>query len=142
MIYFNFKNTKISYTDSGEGNTLILLHGFLENKKMWQHFTPALAKNNRVVTVDLLGHGQSDCLGYVHTMELQAEMVFALLAHLNIKKVSSVGHSMGGYVALAFAEMYPDAIQNLVLLNSTPAADSVERQIGRASCRERVYCVV
>ena len=131
MNLFNFKNTKISYTDSGAGNALILLHGFLENKKMWQHFTPALAKNNRVITIDLLGHGQSDCLGYVHTMELQAEMIFALLAHLNVKKASFGGHSMGGYVALAFAEMYPAAIEHLVLLNSTAAADSEERQTNR-----------
>ena len=131
MPLFNFKNTTVSYTDSGAGNALILLHGFLENKKMWQHFTPTLSKNNRVITIDLLGHGQSDCLGYVHTMELQAEMIFALLAHLNVKKASFVGHSMGGYVALACAEMYPGALINLVLLNSTAAADSEDRKTNR-----------
>ena len=131
MPLFNFKNTTVSYTDSGAGNALILLHGFLENKKMWQHFAPTLSKNNRVITIDLLGHGQSDCLGYVHTMELQAEMIFALLAHLNVKKASFVGHSMGGYVALACAEMYPGALINLVLLNSTAAADSEDRKTNR-----------
>ena len=131
MNLFNFKNTKISYTDFGAGDALVLLHGFLENKIMWQHFTPTLSKNNRVITIDLLGHGQSDCLGYVHTMELQAEMVFALLEHLNVKKASFVGHSMGGYVALAFAEMYPQAIEHLVLLNSTAAADGEDRKTNR-----------
>lgn len=131
MLPFSFKNTKISYTESGSGNAIILLHGFLENKKMWHHFTPELSKNNRVITIDLLGHGQSDCVGYVHTMELQAEMVFGLLAVLHIKKASFVGHSMGGYVALAFAEIYPNFINNLVLLNSTAVADSVERKSNR-----------
>lgn len=131
MLHFNFKNIKISYTDSGAGNTIILLHGFLENKKMWDYFTPKLSKNNRVITIDLLGHGQSDCCGYVHTMELQAEMVFALILSLKIKKIRFVGHSMGGYIALAFAEIHPTFVSHLVLLNSTAVADTVERKSNR-----------
>jgi len=126
-----YKNTKISYTDSGEGNAIVLLHGFLENKKMWKEYIDLFAKKNRVVTIDLLGHGESDSLGYVHSMEDNANAVQEVLNHLKISKVIIVGHSMGGYVGLAFAELYPENIQKLVLLNSTSKEDSVEKKLNR-----------
>lgn len=131
MLLFTFKETKISYTDVGAGPALILLHGFLENKKMWNNYTFQLSKNNRIITLDLLGHGQSGCVGYIHTMELQAEMIFALITNLGVDKASFVGHSMGGYIALAFAEKYPDCMHSLVLLNSTSVDDSADQKINR-----------
>jgi len=126
-----YKNTKISYTDEGKGTAVVLLHGFLENKTMWKAFVPELAKKHRVITVDLLGHGDTECLGYVHVMEDQADMIYALMLFLKIRKIVLVGHSMGGYVALAFAELYPDHVKGLFLLNSTSRADSPERQANR-----------
>jgi pimeloyl-ACP methyl ester carboxylesterase len=126
-----FKNTTISYTDEGKGTAIVLLHGFLENKKMWNHFIPELTQKNRVITIDLLGHGATECLGYVHTMEDNADVVHAVLSELRVRKAIFVGHSMGGYVALAFAELYPDTIKGLVLLNSTARADSEERKKNR-----------
>lgn len=125
------KNTKISYTDQGKGTAIVLLHGFLENQSMWNAFVPEFSKKFRVITIDLLGHGQTECLGYVHSMEDQADMVHSVLHELKIRKAVLVGHSMGGYVALAFAELYPDAMKGLVLLNSTSRADSDERKINR-----------
>ena len=110
---------------------MVLLHGFLENKSMWNAFVPELAKKNRVITIDLLGHGETECLGYVHAMEDQADMVYALLLFLKIRKVVLVGHSMGGYIALAFAELFPDNVKGLFLLNSTSRADSEEKKINR-----------
>ena len=126
-----YKNTKISFTDDGKGTAVVLLHGFLENKTMWDKYVSALSKNHRVITIDLLGHGETECLGYVHTMEDQADMIFAVLISLRIRKIVLVGHSMGGYVALAFAELYPDYVKGLFLLNSTSRADSYERKINR-----------
>ncbi|MEO7979153.1 alpha/beta hydrolase [Flavobacterium sp.] len=126
-----YKNTKISYTDSGEGTAIVLLHGFLENKKMWQDYVTLFSKNYRVITIDLLGHGESDCLGYVHSMEENANVVHEVLEHLDIPKAIIVGHSMGGYVGLAFAELYPVEIQKLVLLNSTSKEDSAEKKLNR-----------
>jgi pimeloyl-ACP methyl ester carboxylesterase len=126
-----YKNTKISFTDQGKGTAVVLLHGFLENKTMWDKYVSALSKNHRVITIDLLGHGETECLGYVHTMEDQADMIFAVLISLRIRKIVLVGHSMGGYVALAFAELYPDNVKGLFLLNSTSRADSDERKINR-----------
>ena len=98
---------------------------------MWNHFIPELTQKNRVITIDLLGHGGTECLGYVHTMEDNADVVHAVLSELRIRKAIFVGHSMGGYVALAFAELYPDTMKGLVLLNSTARADSEERKKNR-----------
>ncbi|WP_310559342.1 alpha/beta hydrolase [Flavobacterium sp.] len=126
-----YKNTKISYSDTGKGNVVVLIHGFLENQTMWQELVPELSKKYRVITIDLLGHGESECLGYVHTMEENAEVVRAVLSKLRFRKAIFVGHSMGGYVALAFAELYPSIVKGLVLLNSTSKADSEERKANR-----------
>jgi pimeloyl-ACP methyl ester carboxylesterase len=127
----NFKNTKIAYTDQGKGTAVVLLHGFLENQSMWKAFIPELSKKHRIITIDLLGHGATACLGYVHTMEDQADMVHHVLHELKIKKAVLIGHSMGGYVALAFAELYPDNVKGIVLVNSTSRADSDERKTNR-----------
>jgi pimeloyl-ACP methyl ester carboxylesterase len=126
-----YKNTKISYSDTGKGSAVVLLHGFLENQTMWQDLVPELSKKYRVITLDLLGHGESGCLGYVHSMEDNAEVVRAVLSKLRIRKAIFVGHSMGGYVALAFAELYPAMVKGLVLQNSTSKADSEERKTNR-----------
>jgi pimeloyl-ACP methyl ester carboxylesterase len=131
MKIFHYKSTKISYTDQGKGTVVVLLHGFLENQTMWDAFVPEFSKKYRVVTIDLLGHGDSDCLGYIHSMEDQADMVHEVLQELKIRKAVLVGHSMGGYVALAFAELYPESLKGLVLLNSTSREDSLERKKNR-----------
>ena len=126
-----YKNTQISYSDSGKGTTVVLLHGFLENKTMWDAFVPELSKRNRIITIDLLGHGKTESLGYIQTMEENADVVHEVLSKLRIRKAILVGHSMGGYVALAFAELYPEKIKGLVLLNSTSKEDSPERKKNR-----------
>ena len=127
----HFKNTSISYTDQGKGTAVVLLHGFLENKKMWNAFIPEWSKKFRIITIDLLGHGETECMGYVHSMENNADAVHEVLSELRLRKAIIVGHSMGGYVALAFAELYPDVVKGLVLLNSTSRADSDERKTNR-----------
>lgn len=126
-----YKNTRIAYSDQGKGTVVVLLHGFLENSTMWDFHLSQLVKKYRVIAIDLLGHGQSECMGYVHTMEDMADVVHAVLTELRIRKSVFVGHSMGGYAALAFAELYPDNVKALVLLNSTARADSEERKTNR-----------
>ena len=126
-----YKNTKISFSDTGKGSAVVLLHGFLENQTMWQDLVPELSKKYRVITIDLLGHGGTECIGYVHSMEDNTDIVRAVMSTLRIRKAVFVGHSMGGYVALAFAEMYPEKVRGLVLLNSTSKADNEERKANR-----------
>ncbi len=119
-----YKNITVSYNDIGQGDTVLLIHGFLENSTMWNALVDTLKYTNRVITVDLLGHGQTDCLGYIHTMEDNADMIHALITQLDIKNFTVIGHSLGGYVALAFAEKHPEFMNGLCLMNSTPFADS------------------
>lgn len=126
-----YKNTKISYSETGKGTAVVFLHGFLENKEMWLPFIPGLSKKYRIITIDLLGHGQTESLGYIHSMEDNADMVHEVLSDLRIRKAVLIGHSMGGYVALAFAELYPDTVKGIVLTNSTSRADSDERKANR-----------
>ena len=126
-----YKGTTIFYTDTGSGNPVVFLHGFLETSKIWNPFISEISKENRVICIDLLGHGNTGCIGYIHSMELMAEAVEAVLKHLNIAKPTFVGHSMGGYVALAFAEKNPNALKGLCLMNSTSKADSEERKQNR-----------
>lgn len=126
-----YKNIKINYTDTGKGPALVLLHGFLENQTMWNAYIPILAKKYRVISIDHLGHGQTGCIGYIHTMEDMADAVHAVLHELRIRKVILTGHSMGGYVALAFAELYPDMVKGIVLQNSTARPDSDEKKKNR-----------
>lgn len=98
---------------------------------MWQEYVNFFSEQYRVITIDLLGHGESDCLGYVHSMEENANAVHEVLTEAKIERAIIVGHSMGGYVGLAFAELYPKNIQKLVLLNSTSKEDSAEKKLNR-----------
>ena len=67
-----YKNTNIYFSDTGKGKAIVLLHGFLENSSMWNHISTQLSKKYRVICIDLLGHGKSESMGYIHTMEEQA----------------------------------------------------------------------
>lgn len=133
-----FKNANISFSDQGKGTAVVLIHGFLENATMWKNVVPEISKRNRVVTIDLLGHGKTDCLGYIHTMELFAETIAAVLKALRIRKCILVGHSLGGYIALAFAEKYPQKVKGLCLMNATSNEDTLERKALRLRANKMI----
>lgn len=133
-----FKNKNIFYQISGSGKPVVMLHGFLESAKIWEEFLPEFSKYSQVITLDLPGHGQSECIQEVHDMELMAEAVHAVLKATGVKKADFIGHSMGGYVALAFLELFPEMVDSIMLLNSTPAEDSEEKK----EIRERSIEVV
>ena len=133
-----YKGIKVNYSSVGKGTAVVLLHGFLENKTMWKPFISKLSKKNKVVTIDLLGHGRTGCLGYVHTMEDMAEAIKGVLSHLRLRRVVLIGHSMGGYVALAFAEKFPQMVKGICLMNSTPKADTKEKKLNRERAIEAV----
>lgn len=127
-----FKNINISFTDNGKGKAVVFLHGFLEDKSIWDSCVEQLANSTtRVITIDLLGHGATDCLSYVHTMEEMAEAVEAVLKHLKIRKAYFVGHSLGGYVSLAYAENNPDNLKGLCMFHSSARADSADKKKDR-----------
>lgn len=126
-----YKNTGIYFTDTGKGNAIVLLHGFLENLTMWHSIVPHLAKKNRVICIDLLGHGNTENYGYVNTMEDQALAVKAVLDFLRLRRYILIGHSMGGYIALEFASLFAENVKGLCLMNSSALPDSDEKKINR-----------
>lgn len=126
-----YKDINIHYTDTGKGSVVVLLHGFLEDLSMWDTLVEELSDKYRVFAIDLLGHGATDNLGYIHTMEDQADMIYSILRENKIRKATFIGHSMGGYISLAFAELYPDYIKKLILLNSSSSADSDQKKANR-----------
>jgi len=91
MANLKYKSINLHYTIQGNGNAIVLLHGFLENISMWKDVIPHLAKKNKVICIDLLGHGNTESLGYIHTMEDQAKMVQFVLNHLKLRKYIFIG---------------------------------------------------
>jgi pimeloyl-ACP methyl ester carboxylesterase len=136
--FFLYKNCRIHYKLLGQGNCVVLIHGYLENLDIWNGFADQLSKHCKVLMLDLPQHGKSNCDEEVNSMEQLAESVNATLSHLNIPKAMIVGHSMGGYLALAFAELFPKKIAGLCLFHSTPNADSFEKKQARMKEVEQV----
>jgi pimeloyl-ACP methyl ester carboxylesterase len=124
--YIHCQGGKLYYADSGEGDTVVLIHGYLESSESWNGFAEKLAQKFRVMSEDLPGHGQSPIFGECHTMEFLALLVRDLLDSLNIKKVFLTGHSLGGYISLAFLEYFPDRLTGYSLFHSHPFADTPE----------------
>ncbi|MBA2610723.1 MAG: alpha/beta hydrolase [Bacteroidetes bacterium] len=126
-----YKNEKVTFFDKGKGKVIVLLHGFLGSHKIWEQTIHDLSRSYRVIAIDLPGHGGTDCVGYAHSMDLMAKCVKSVLDSLRLKKYVIIGHSMGGYVALAFADLYPDYLNGLCLYHSTAYADSKEKKKDR-----------
>jgi pimeloyl-ACP methyl ester carboxylesterase len=119
---------ELYYHKEGSGPALVLLHGFPASSSLWRLVTPALASSFTVITPDLPGTGASKYNGSALTMDLLAESVLAVLDKENIDNTVLCGHSMGGYVALAFAANYPSRLAGLSLIHSTAYADDEERK--------------
>lgn len=124
--YIHYNGGKIYYSDTGEGEVIVLLHGYLETSDIWSGFSRKLAKKFRVISIDLPGHGLSKVYSENHTMVFMAGAVKVLLENLNIKQVFLAGHSLGGYVALAFLELSPGMLKGYCLFHSHPFADRPE----------------
>jgi len=122
--YIHFLGKKITYSDEGAGSPLILIHGYLETGDVWKNFASDLSERFRVISVDLPGHGNSDIYGEIHSMEFMSDMICGLTDTLGIEKVFLVGHSLGGYVTLAFAERFASRLSGYCLFHSHPFADT------------------
>jgi pimeloyl-ACP methyl ester carboxylesterase len=126
-----YQNKNIAYQISGNGPALVLLHGFLESKAIWDDFYKTLQKEFTVIAVDLPGHGKSELIDIKHSMQLMAETVKVVLVAERIEKAVIAGHSMGGYVALQFAVDNKKMVKGLVLFHSHADADSEEAKENR-----------
>lgn len=134
-----FNGHKIHFRDEGNPSrpTIVLLHGFLQSLEVWSSYLLHFMRELRVITIDLPGHGYSDTWGEVCTMEEMSDAVLEVLRQRGVDQCVMVGHSLGGYVALAFADRHPYYLRGLGLLHSHAMADSPEHRQGRMeACRQ------
>ncbi len=121
----------VVYSQIGGGQPVVLLHGFLEERGMWNDYAAKLGSEFNVITIDLLGQGESGNVGYAHSMHEHAAAVAAVLATEGVEHCTIIGHSMGGYVALAVAENFPNLVAALLLFHSTAYPDPEEKKLDR-----------
>lgn len=128
---------RIGYDDSGgAGASVVLLHGFPLDRTVWDAQLPALVRGARVIRVDLRGCGESEPSDGPALMEALAGDVAGVLDALHVESAALIGHSVGGYVALAFFRMYAERVTGLALVASHVAADAAQNQHADAAQRE------
>ncbi len=126
-----YHDTFIRYADLGYGEPVVLVHGYLESLEIWDGFADELAKDYRVICVDLPGHGRSGVYAAVDTMAIMADSVKHVLDFLGIGRAVIIGHSMGGYAALAFEEIYPEITIGFGLFHSHALPDPEDKKANR-----------
>lgn len=127
----DYHNTSLRYSDMGTGDPVILLHGYLESLEIWEGFAGELSADYRVICPDLPGHGQSGIYSTIDSMAIMADAVKHILDFLGIGRAVIIGHSMGGYAALAFEDFYPEITIGFGLFHSHALADSQEKKENR-----------
>jgi len=128
----------LHYEERGQGCPIILIHGFPFDHTLWDRVAGPLEPRARLILPDLRGFGSSPTPDGIYSMRLMAEDIAVLMDRLEIQKAVLVGHSMGGYISLAFAQAYPDRLAGLALVTSMAAADAPERRQSRLRLAERV----
>ena len=119
----------LNYEISGSGKEpLVLLHGFMENLTIWEDLEAHLSEKFHLIKIDLPGHGLSKVYAEIHTMDLMSNEVKKVTDSLKIEKFHLLGHSMGGYVTLAFAEKFPEVLKSMTLFFSTFLEDDAEKK--------------
>jgi pimeloyl-ACP methyl ester carboxylesterase len=121
---------KDSYTDNGQGKTIVLIHAFPADHHLWDMQIKTLSQKYRVITLDLKGFGQATPTdGKTVSMREYAAQVKQLLDQLHVKTAVIGGESMGGYISLAFLKAYPDKTEGLILSNTQAKTDSAEENV-------------
>jgi len=120
------------------GQAIVLIHGSGLNRTIWRTVASKFPGNHQVILPDLRGHGESDAPLGDYLMSILAEDIASLLEYLGISKAMICGHSMGGYVALSFAELFPEQITGLGLITTRANADSDEKRNSRYKVVEQV----
>lgn len=130
-MYIQIKNVNYYITINGEGEPLLLLHGFTGDSGTWLPFIPFWKKNYKVITVDIIGHGKTDSPEDVakFSMRESVDHLKAIIDSLHIAPVHLLGYSMGGRLALAYVNEYPETVKKLILESASPGLKTeMERQ--------------
>ncbi len=128
----------LEFTDRGIGAAVLLLHGFPLDRRIWNDQMEPLARTCRIVAVDLRGHGRSASTPGPYPMDLFADDALQLMSALKIPRFAVVGHSMGGYIALALHRKAPERLSGVALVASRSKADSDEAKRVREETAQRV----
>jgi len=131
MDKMKINNLELAYVRRGKGTPLVLLHGFPLDHHLWDDIAPLLEDRFDLILPDLRGFGESTTVDAPYSMDDYASDIAGLLDQLGIQKAVIAGHSMGGYVALAFARLYPARVSGLALISSQVLADPSDRKEGR-----------
>jgi 3-oxoadipate enol-lactonase len=126
-----FNGIVLAYEDQGSGEPLVLLHGLCGSSDYWEKLLPSLSGKYRVIAPDLRGQGQSGISDEPYPMELMAHDIAELLEKLHIPQAILFGHSLGGYVTLAFAELYPEKLHAFSLVHSSGFPDDEKGKANR-----------
>jgi len=127
----NYKSGLLHYQIIGDGFPVIFIHGFAEDGSIWENQVNDLSKRFKLILVDLPGSGRSSFNLLVITIDDHADCIHFILEEERIGSSIIVGHSMGGYIALAFAEKYPEKLKAFGLFHSTAYPDSEEKKTAR-----------
>lgn len=139
MPYAEVNGTRLHIRQSGEGPLALFIHGFPLDSSMWIEQLEDLGLLRRCIAPDLRGFGRSaPVTGAPLTMEQHAEDLAAVLDLISVEQADIIALSMGGYVAMAFADMYPDRVRSLALIDTRSGADSEEAKAGRDAMAERL----
>lgn len=122
---------ELAYTLRGHGTPLVLIHGYPLDHSIWDETASLLENEFQLILPDVRGFGESTTVRSMYTLADIARDVAALLDHLKIEKTALVGHSMGGYISLAFASLFSKRVTGLGLVSSQAVADAPERKEGR-----------
>ena len=125
------KDLSLFYRIAGNGEPVVLIHGFGEHSAIWDGLIGELCKDYKLIIPDLTGSGRSTGNMENLSMDTMAEQINQILIKENIDACYMIGHSMGGYITLAFAEKYADKLKGLGLFHSTVFADSDEKKAVR-----------
>ncbi|MFT3947629.1 MAG: alpha/beta hydrolase [Agriterribacter sp.] len=134
--YINYNDCNIYYRKTGKGPYVVLIHGFGEDGNIWKYQEAFLQNNFTLIIPDIPGSGKSDIMDQgniadASLIEVYAAIIKAIIDAENIENCVVIGHSMGGYIALAFAEKYPERLNSLGLFHSTAYADTEEKKEAR-----------
>ena len=114
----------LHYTDEGEGEPVILIHGFPLSSELWTPQRAALSANYRVLALDLRGHGMSEPPHGAASVEMYADDIMAFMDALGIGAANLAGLSMGGYIVMALLRRYPDRVRSIMLLATKAPGDT------------------
>jgi 3-oxoadipate enol-lactonase len=130
-------DAEIDVTLEGDGDPIVLIHGFPLTREIWDAQASQLARRALVIRPDLRGMGRSSVADGPYLMETLAGDIAAVLDALGIDRAAIAGHSLGGYVAMAFARMYTERLKKLALVCSRLAADSAQTARDREDLADR-----